>query len=79
MAIKVDPTANVRAKTIAGLNTRLGLRAHEHNQTSSHNQGRRIGILIVAYNAVKTLATVLRRIPADVWANVEEVVVFELA
>ena len=37
----------------------------------------RIGILIVAYNAVGTLAKVLRRIPDDVWRNVEEVVVFD--
>jgi glycosyltransferase involved in cell wall biosynthesis len=41
------------------------------------NGGKRIGILIVAYNAVTTLAKVLRRIPRDVWANVEEVVVFD--
>ncbi len=40
-------------------------------------QGKRIGVLIVAYNAVTTLASVLRRIPADVWENVEEVVVFD--
>jgi len=39
--------------------------------------GKRIGILIVAYNAVTTIAQVLKRIPADVWKNVEEVVVFD--
>ena len=39
--------------------------------------GKRIGILIVAYNAVTTIAKVLKRIPADVWENVEEVVVFD--
>lgn len=39
--------------------------------------GKRIGILIVAYNAVTTLASVLRRIPRDVWENVEEVVVMD--
>ena len=33
--------------------------------------GKRIGILIVAYNAVTTIAHLLKRIPADVWANVE--------
>jgi glycosyltransferase involved in cell wall biosynthesis len=32
---------------------------------------------VVAYNASTTLARVLQRIPADVWANVEEVVVFD--
>jgi 2-polyprenyl-3-methyl-5-hydroxy-6-metoxy-1,4-benzoquinol methylase len=41
------------------------------------NQGKRIGILIVAYNAVTTLSKVLKRIPAVVWSNVEEVVVFD--
>ena len=41
------------------------------------NRGKRVGILIVAFNAVTTLATVLQRIPRDVWDNVEEVVVFD--
>lgn len=41
------------------------------------NQGKRIGVLIVAYNALTTLAKVLDRIPRDVWDNVEEVVVFD--
>jgi 2-polyprenyl-3-methyl-5-hydroxy-6-metoxy-1,4-benzoquinol methylase len=39
------------------------------------DHGKRIGILVVAYNAVTTLAGVLRRIPPRVWAEVEEVVV----
>ena len=39
--------------------------------------GQRIGILIVAYNAVTTISRVLDRIPAPVWDNVEEVVVFD--
>ena len=34
-------------------------------------------MLIVAYNAVTTLCTVLNRIPAEVWDQVEEVVVFD--
>jgi 2-polyprenyl-3-methyl-5-hydroxy-6-metoxy-1,4-benzoquinol methylase len=38
---------------------------------------KRIGILIVAYNALTTLSKVLKRIPADVWANIEEVAVFD--
>jgi 2-polyprenyl-3-methyl-5-hydroxy-6-metoxy-1,4-benzoquinol methylase len=41
------------------------------------NHGKRIGILIVTYNAVSTLAQVLKRIPAPVWKNVEQVVVFD--
>lgn len=41
------------------------------------SKGKRIGILIVAYNAATTLAKVFKRIPAVVWDNVEEVVVFD--
>lgn len=41
------------------------------------NKGKRIGILIVAYNAVTTLAQVFKRISFNVWKNVEEVVVFD--
>ena len=41
------------------------------------NSGKRIGILVVTYNAVTTLAKVLKRIPASVWKNVEEVVIFD--
>jgi glycosyltransferase involved in cell wall biosynthesis len=37
--------------------------------------GKRVGILIVAYNAVTTLRKVLDRIPGDVWENVDRVVV----
>src|SRR4249920_2706868 len=40
-------------------------------------QGKRIGILVVTYNAISTLAPVLKRIPPSVWNNVEEVVVFD--
>jgi 2-polyprenyl-3-methyl-5-hydroxy-6-metoxy-1,4-benzoquinol methylase len=40
-------------------------------------QGKRIGILIVAFNAVTTLAAVLKRITPNVWDNVEEVAVFD--
>ena len=45
--------------------------------SAAGNCGKRIGILIVAYNAVTTIAKVLKRIPADVWSNVEEVVIFD--
>lgn len=37
----------------------------------------RVGILIVAYNAVGTLVQVLKRIPAVVWENIEEVAIFD--
>ena len=40
-------------------------------------QGKRIGILIVAYNALTTLSRVLKRITPAVWENVEEVAVFD--
>src|SRR5580704_18318399 len=39
--------------------------------------GKRIGILIVTYNAVTTLTKVLKRITPSVWANVEEIAVFD--
>ena len=40
-------------------------------------QGKRIGILIVTDNTLSTLAAVLKRIPPNVWQNIEEVVVFD--
>ena len=39
--------------------------------------GKRIGILVVTYNAAGTLLPVLKRITPNVWRNVEEVVVFD--
>ncbi len=41
------------------------------------SQGKRIGILVVAYNAVTTLSATLKRIPKDVWQHIEEVAVFD--
>lgn len=38
---------------------------------------KKVGILIVAYNAVSTLIGVLERIPVHVWRDIEEVVVFD--
>ncbi|HEY1204522.1 MAG: bifunctional glycosyltransferase/class I SAM-dependent methyltransferase [Bryobacteraceae bacterium] len=37
----------------------------------------KIGILIVAYNAVTTLVSLLKRIPPEAWERVSEVVVFD--
>ena len=54
-----------------------GARNESAAQVDTDNHGKRIGILVVAYNAVTTLASVLRRIPRDVWENVEEVVVID--
>lgn len=45
--------------------------------TSSVSQGKKIGILIVAYNALSTIAKVLKRIPTDVWDNISEAVIFD--
>jgi 2-polyprenyl-3-methyl-5-hydroxy-6-metoxy-1,4-benzoquinol methylase len=44
---------------------------------SAQCNGKRIGILIVTYNAVNTLTKVLKRITPEVWANVEEIAVFD--
>jgi len=52
-------------------------RGQETEQAKADNRGKRIGILIVAYNAVSTLAGVFKRIRPEVWKNVEEVVVFD--
>ena len=51
--------------------------ALEESPTRADNQGKRIGIFIVAYNALTTLSKVLKRITPDVWRNVEQVVVFD--
>jgi glycosyltransferase involved in cell wall biosynthesis len=40
-------------------------------------QGKKIGILIVTYNALTTLTRVLKRISPNVWDNVAEVAVFD--
>jgi glycosyltransferase involved in cell wall biosynthesis len=61
--MRVRPQANIRSEV-----TEAHLAA---------NRGMRIGILIVAYNAVGTLLDVLRRIPRVVWDQIEEVAVFD--
>ena len=40
-------------------------------------QQKKIGILVVAYNAESTLRSVLHRIPAPIWQKIEEVFVFD--
>jgi len=49
----------------------------QHEEVLAQNHGKRIGILIVAYNAVTTLTKVLKRITPSVWKNVEEIAVFD--
>jgi glycosyltransferase involved in cell wall biosynthesis len=51
--------------------------ALEETPERAANQGKRIGIFIVAYNALTTLSKVLKRITPEVWKNVEQVVVFD--
>jgi glycosyltransferase involved in cell wall biosynthesis len=59
------------------MSVKVGLAEQTAGHLLADNKGKRIGILIVAYNAVTTLAKVLKRIPSEVWENVEEVVVFD--
>lgn len=49
----------------------------EDSPERAANGGKRIGILIVTYNALNTLSRVLKRITPEVWKNVEQVVVFD--
>ncbi|HZQ55112.1 MAG TPA: glycosyltransferase [Bryobacteraceae bacterium] len=49
----------------------------EESAERADNRGKRIGIFIVAYNALTTLDKVLKRITPEVWQNVERVVVFD--
>jgi len=53
------------------------LNQFQDDSASADCQGKRIGILIVTYNAVGTLAKVLKRITPNVWKNVEEVLIFD--
>jgi 2-polyprenyl-3-methyl-5-hydroxy-6-metoxy-1,4-benzoquinol methylase len=69
-------TGNTRIDNVKIQKT-VGLGRWAQPYLSPDSGGKRIGILIVAYNAVTTLANVLRRIPPEVWANVAEVVVFD--
>ncbi|MBK9167386.1 MAG: glycosyltransferase [Bryobacterales bacterium] len=49
----------------------------ERNTALADARGKKIGILIVAYNAVTTLVSVLKRIQPETWDNVSEVVIFD--
>lgn len=51
--------------------------AGEVDSSIADCKGKRIGILVVTYNATTTLVSVLKRIPPCVWSNVEEVAVFD--
>jgi len=45
--------------------------------TSSVSRGKRIGLFVIAYNAVNKLDWTLDRIPKEVWDKVEEVFLFD--
>ena len=51
--------------------------ALEESAERADSCGKRIGIFIVAYNALTTLSKVLKRITPEVWRNVEQVAVFD--
>lgn len=53
------------------------LLSHTRPPAPADARGKRIGILVVAYNAVTTLSATLKRIPQDVWDQIEEVAVFD--
>ncbi len=64
-------------KTPLPFEPKEGFRHLAADPTLADCRGKRIGVLIVTYNAVTTLKSVLKRIPPAVWDNVEEVVVFD--
>jgi glycosyltransferase involved in cell wall biosynthesis len=47
----------------------------EENRSMSATERKKIGILVVAYNAATTLAKVLDRIPVEIYPAIEEVIV----
>ncbi|HYL35458.1 MAG TPA: bifunctional glycosyltransferase/class I SAM-dependent methyltransferase [Bryobacteraceae bacterium] len=51
--------------------------ALQDDSARADSGGKRIGVLIVTYNAVTTLTKVLKRITPNVWNNVEEIAVFD--
>jgi 2-polyprenyl-3-methyl-5-hydroxy-6-metoxy-1,4-benzoquinol methylase len=51
--------------------------ALQDDSALADSHGKRIGILIVTYNAVTTLTRVLKRITPNVWRNVEQVLVLD--
>jgi 2-polyprenyl-3-methyl-5-hydroxy-6-metoxy-1,4-benzoquinol methylase len=64
-ALPFEPAPAFRASTL------------QDDSPFADNRGKRIGILIVTYNAVTTLTKVLKRITPNVWKNVEEIAVFD--
>src|SRR6478672_1251754 len=64
-ALPYDPLPKFRPTTL------------QDDSRSADCHGKRIGILIVTYNALSTLVPVLKRITPNVWRNVEEVVILD--
>jgi glycosyltransferase involved in cell wall biosynthesis len=65
LALPFDPLPQFRQGTL------------EESAERAASRGKRIGILIVAYNALTTLSQVLKRITPEVWRNVEQVLEFD--
>lgn len=72
--VKVFDSCESKASVVA---VQASVRVAGASIGDADTHGKRVGILIVAYNAVSTIAKVLERIPADVWSQVEEVVIFD--
>ena len=49
----------------------------QDDSETAQARGKKIAVLIVAYNAASTLLSVLKRITPNVWSNVEEVVILD--
>src|ERR1700733_15752377 len=70
--IKMAQPANLPFEPLPGFT-----QAMQNDAVLAQNHGKRIGILIVTYNAVTTLTKVLKRITPEVWKNVEQIAVFD--
>lgn len=64
-----------RVQTVGQVDS--SIRIADDTSTRDTHAPARIGILIVAYNALTTVISVLKRIPSDVWEEIEEVAIFD--
>jgi 2-polyprenyl-3-methyl-5-hydroxy-6-metoxy-1,4-benzoquinol methylase len=71
-SVKVAQSAKLPFEPLPGFTE-----AMQDDPVLAQNHGKRIGILIVTYNAVTTLTKVLKRITPEVWKNVEQIAVFD--
>lgn len=75
MPVSKAAQAKEGSRTATLSNPATGPGAEQDQRADNH--GKKIGVLVVAYNAVTTLAKVLNRIPAETWENVAEVAVMD--